>query len=574
MCGIAGIIYKNGNGAHRIGRDLTSMLQSMKHRGPDSTGYALYHAPTHELTVRIKLADSTAPRDLEFADDVRRRRRETEARLKAAGATVKSTEEVNEYTYSATLDYHGDLKQLADYVESVPQAEVLSLGHSLEIIKDLGDARGVSAAYQLDEYFGSHGIGHVRMATESDVDIANAHPYWAYPFSDVAVVHNGQLTNYHQWRRRLESRGHRFASMCDSEIIAVYLADRMADGDGLEDAMNHSLEDLDGVFTYMCVSEDSLGVAKDELAAKPLVLYEGDDMVALASEEMAIRAVIDHEIETYDPYESDGDGMDAVTAGQQQEEPLFDARGLVELNARVPRVSEIDGDKATFDARNLTTRQINLELRWLLYEQGVNEVTVLNPGAKHSLGAGLLTRCRVNFEGSLGYFALGMIDGPEVHIAGRVGWSACENMMSGVVVIESNAGSLTGAAIRGGDLVVKGQVGARSGIDQKGGTIITLGDAGSMTGFMMQRGRQILCGNVGPGLGDSMYDGVLYVGGKVKSLGIDCVEGEWTDADTELIERKFRIYELGSPPEFQKFVCGKKLYNYDSLEPSERKLVL
>ena len=304
MCGIAGIIYKNGNGAHRIGRDLTSMLQSMKHRGPDSTGYALYHAPSHELTVRIKLADSTAPRDLEFADDVRRRRRETEDRLRAAGATVKSTEEANEYTYSATIDFHGDLKQLADYVESVPQAEVLSLGHSLEIIKDLGDARGVSTAYQLDDYFGSHGIGHVRMATESDVDIANAHPYWAYPFSDVAVVHNGQLTNYHQWRRRLESRGHRFASMCDSEIIAVYLADRMANGDALEDAMHHSLEDLDGVFTYMCVSEDSLGMAKDELAAKPLVLYEGDDMVALASEEMAIRAVIDKEIETYDPYES------------------------------------------------------------------------------------------------------------------------------------------------------------------------------------------------------------------------------------------------------------------------------
>jgi glutamine phosphoribosylpyrophosphate amidotransferase len=142
------------------------------------------------------------------------------------------------------------------------------------------------------------------MATESDVDIANAHPYWAYPFSDVAVVHNGQLTNYHQWRRRLEARGHRFASMCDSEIIAVYLADRMAGGDSLEDAMHHSLEDLDGVFTYICVSEDALGVAKDELAAKPLVLYEGDDMVALASEEMAIRAVIDREIETYDPYES------------------------------------------------------------------------------------------------------------------------------------------------------------------------------------------------------------------------------------------------------------------------------
>jgi glutamate synthase domain-containing protein 3 len=267
--------------------------------------------------------------------------------------------------------------------------------------------------------------------------------------------------------------------------------------------------------------------------------------------------------------------MEAVTAGQgQQREARFDARGLVELDETVPRVAEIDGDRARFDARDLTTRQINLELRRLLYEEGVHEVSVLNPGAKHSLGAGILTRCRINFEGSLGYFGCGMIDGPEVHITGRVGWSACENMMSGVVVIDSNAGSLTAAAIRGGDVIVRGQVGARTGIDQKGGTVIVMGDAGSMTGFMMQRGRQIICGNVGPGLGDSMYDGDLYVAGRVKSLGIDCVPGEWTDADTELIERKFSAYGLGSPPEFQKFVCGKKLYNYDSLEPSERKLVL
>jgi glutamate synthase domain-containing protein 3 len=252
----------------------------------------------------------------------------------------------------------------------------------------------------------------------------------------------------------------------------------------------------------------------------------------------------------------------------------YDARGLAEPHAEAPGVAEIDGEAAVFDAHDLSTRQINLELRRLLYEEGVKDVTVQNPGAKHSLGVGILTRCRITFAGSLGYFGCGLIDGPEVTINGRVGWSACENMMSGVVVIEGNAGSLTGAAFRGGDLVVKGQVGARTGIDQKGGSIIVLGDAGSMTGFMMQRGRQVLCGDVGPGLGDSMYDGQIYVGGKVKSLGIDCVPGEWTDADTEFIQRKFGIYGLGDPPEFQKFVCGKKLYNYDNLEPSERKLVL
>jgi glutamate synthase domain-containing protein 3 len=252
----------------------------------------------------------------------------------------------------------------------------------------------------------------------------------------------------------------------------------------------------------------------------------------------------------------------------------YDARGLAEPNAEAPRIAEIDGDRATFDAKDLSTRLINLELRRLLYEEGVTDVTVQNPGAKHSLGVGILTRCRITFDGSLGYFGCGLIDGPEIHITGRVGWSSCENMMSGVVVVDHNAGSLTGAALRGGDLVVKGRVGARSGIDQKGGTIIVGGDAGMMTGFMMQRGRMILCGNVGHGLGDSMYDGIIYVGGKVASLGIDCVPGEWNDADTEFIERKFRIHGLGSPPSLEKFVCGKKLYNYDNLEPSERKMVL
>jgi glutamate synthase domain-containing protein 3 len=266
--------------------------------------------------------------------------------------------------------------------------------------------------------------------------------------------------------------------------------------------------------------------------------------------------------------------VDQVAAHDSEPEVLFDPRGLVELDGSVPKVSEIDGDSAVFDAYNLTTRKINGELRWLIYEQGVKDVTIKNPSARHSLAVGILARCKITFEGSLGYFGCGLIDGPEIQINGRVGWSCAENMMSGVVVVESNAGSLAGAALRGGDLVVKGQVGARTGIDQKGGTILVLGTAGSMTGFMMQRGRQIICGDVGPGLGDSMYDGTIYVGGKVRSLGIDCVEGEWSDADTEFVERKFRIYGLGSPPELQKFVCGKKLYNYDNLEPSERKLVL
>ena len=304
MCGIAGIIYRDGT--HDIGREMTAMLQSMKHRGPDSTGFALYRPPVNgSYAMRVKLADANTPRDFEFHDRLRRHRSEIERRLVAVGATDAAYEESTEYAFNVTFGFDGDLKTLADRVENVPGAEVLSIGRSLQIVKDLGDAEQVAAEYNLDRFVGSHAIGHVRMATESDVDISGAHPYWAYPFSDIAVVHNGQLTNYFYWRRRLERSGHRFQSECDSEIIAVYLAERMAEGASLEDAMRQSLEELDGVFTYICVTRDALGVCKDELAAKPLVLFESDDLVALASEEIAIRAIVDREIDTYDPYEGE-----------------------------------------------------------------------------------------------------------------------------------------------------------------------------------------------------------------------------------------------------------------------------
>jgi len=304
MCGIAGIIYRDGT--HEIGRDMTRMLQSMKHRGPDSTGYALYGpANDGQAIMRYTLADSNTPRDFEFDERLERHQGRVVQRLKAAGADIREHEQETEYAHRVTFSYDGDLKDLTDRIEDIPDAEVLSIGRSLEIIKDLGDADTVCAQYELDDFGGTHAIGHVRMATESDVDISGAHPYWAYPFKDVAVVHNGQLTNYFHWKRRLERSGHRFQSECDSEIIAVYLAEKMAEGADLESAMRDSLEELDGVFTYIAVTDDALGVAKDEMAAKPLVLYESDDVVALASEEIAIRAVLDREIDTYDPYEGE-----------------------------------------------------------------------------------------------------------------------------------------------------------------------------------------------------------------------------------------------------------------------------
>ena len=235
---------------------------------------------------------------------------------------------------------------------------------------------------------------------------------------------------------------------------------------------------------------------------------------------------------------------------------------------------DVDFNKRTeIDAKDLTAAKLNDKLHSLM-KDGYGSVVVKNPQGKHSLGVGILNKLNLIFEGSLGYFGVGSIDGPMVRITGRVGWSCAENMMTGKVVIEKNAGSCFGAAIRGGDLVCKGSVGARTGIDMKGGTIIIGGDAGAFTGFMMQRGRIIILGDVGINLGDSMYDGTIYVGGKIKSLGSDAVKSKLTSQDIDWLKRKLKVAEIASNfdvSKMTKIVAGKKLWNYDQLEPTEKK---
>jgi glutamate synthase domain-containing protein 3 len=246
-------------------------------------------------------------------------------------------------------------------------------------------------------------------------------------------------------------------------------------------------------------------------------------------------------------------------------------------NFTYPDAFEVDFNKrAEFDAAELDGQAVNLKIRELI-SQGHGTVVVKNPGAKHSLGVGILNRLQLYFEGSLGYFGCGLIDGPNVRISGRVGWSFAENMMAGTAVVEKNAGSTFGAALRGGDLVCKGDVGSRTGIDMKGGTIIVGGKTGAFSGFMMQRGRLVVLGDAGKNLGDSMYDGTIYVGGRIESLGIDAIEAEMTESDSRWLGRKLAIYGLEAPnglEKMMKIVAGKQLWNYDNLEPAEKKLVL
>jgi glutamate synthase domain-containing protein 3 len=260
-----------------------------------------------------------------------------------------------------------------------------------------------------------------------------------------------------------------------------------------------------------------------------------------------------------------GRGTQAFFSPEEEEQFFYPDAVPVEFERR-----------AEFDATAMDGPAINRQIRALMRE-GYGTIVVQNPLAKHSLGVGLLNRLRLHFEGSLGYFGCGLIDGPNVAIRGRVGWSCAENMLAGTVVVEKHAGSCFGAALRGGDLVCKGDVGGRTGIDMKGGTILVGGRTGAFSGFMMQRGRMVVLGDAGKNLGDSMYDGIIYVAGKIASLGVDAVPAAMTEADVAWLTRKLAIYGLEAPGGIEnmtRIVAGKRLWNYDNLEPAEKKMVL
>lgn len=276
MCGIAGIMYKT-DALDGTGRALIDMLDGCQHRGPDSTGFALYGvAQAEQLRLRFFVGDGA---DAEAA--VTR----VKAELARHGAELIEEQTIGN-NYRVTVHFTGDLQSFAYAMEH--NAKVISIGSSLEIIKDIGTAHDVDDRYHVADYRGTHGLGHVRLATESDVKPEASHPFWATGFEDVAIVHNGQITNYWKMRRRLEQRGFQFTTDNDSELIAVYLAAKLAQGIALDDALKTSIDDMDGTFSFLVSTRDEIGYAKDRLAAKPMIMYETDELVAIASEEVSL----------------------------------------------------------------------------------------------------------------------------------------------------------------------------------------------------------------------------------------------------------------------------------------------
>jgi glutamate synthase domain-containing protein 1 len=280
VCGIVGVFYKGEAGNGPVGQVMTDMCDKLFRRGPDSAGVALYGPPVaNGFVVRV---DLDRP-DLDVA----------EGQVIEAADSVTSVRHAARTSRSLRLVVADDAEgKLADVIEErVHGARVFSVGTSMEIIKDLGMACDINKRYSLRGFTGSHGIGHTRMATESRVDIAHSHPFWARPFPDISVVHNGQITNYHKLRRRLEQKGHRFATENDSEVIAVYIADKLEAGESLDSALSASIGDLDGTFAYLVSTARGIGLARDQFATKPLLYAENNEMAILASEEISIRAI-------------------------------------------------------------------------------------------------------------------------------------------------------------------------------------------------------------------------------------------------------------------------------------------
>lgn len=278
MCGIAGFLQKDASSPPRAADALLDMLLALNRRGPDSSGVAIYGPKQeHGFVVRgwFGADEEIAMRSIEAAKD---------------RWPVTCAEETAGYLRLeiVTDAAAGDV---ADALDAVG-LELFSVGRSLEIVKHEMRADLLGETYGLRGFPARHGIGHTRMATESRVDVAHSHPFWARPFEDIAVVHNGHITNYHKLRRIFEMRGQRFHTGNDTELIAVYIADRLNHGFSLDEAVNASMHDLDGSFTYLLSTAEGFAVARDPFASKPGVIYEDDEVVAIASEEHAIFAAL------------------------------------------------------------------------------------------------------------------------------------------------------------------------------------------------------------------------------------------------------------------------------------------
>lgn len=278
MCGIIGFLDRRNRDDYPTGRVMLAMLEALGCRGPDSAGLALLRAEVAggAWTVRIAPADVPALTRLEGLGRVEH----PEPQAGSLRVRFQPAEGVTA----------ADVEKALGACRGV--LEVLSLGRRLDLVKQVGSPAQLEAAYGVSAWRGPLAVGHTRMSTESRIDLSHSQPFWAHGVPDLATVHNGHVTNYHQLRRRYEQQGVTFYTDNDSEVIGVYLRDRLERGRTLPEALADSLADLDGAYNYLVASAEGLGVVRDRFGFKPLMIAETDEFVAVATEEIALRRAL------------------------------------------------------------------------------------------------------------------------------------------------------------------------------------------------------------------------------------------------------------------------------------------
>lgn len=310
MCGIAGRIL---NSPGKVGQDLVDLMDAQSHRGADSTGFAVYTEPRSTGFVLRGMGFDKSALDADLSDFSNVLRDNGSALLSEPEIV---TDQNKHYCFRMEISDPTDLTAwVSDADDLSDRIEIQSCGRSLEIIKDIGSASDVADKHGVRDMVGTHGLGHARLATESSVLPNASHPFWARPFSDVAIVHNGQITDYYTRRDRLQRQGYRFLTENDSELIAVWVSDQIKSGLTMDQALKKSISAIDGVFTFMIAGPDSIGFAKDRFAMKPIVVIEQNGSIAAATEEQAVRRVYKQEAQVIN---HDGPALSGIWMLQNQ----------------------------------------------------------------------------------------------------------------------------------------------------------------------------------------------------------------------------------------------------------------
>jgi glutamate synthase domain-containing protein 1 len=274
MCGIVGLFAKSAEIEESLGRHLAAMLAQMNDRGPDSAGVAIYRDPAPPGSSKLTLFSADALQDWD-------------ALAGELGQTFGGSPDPSVRASHAVFVVEADADVAEEWIRSAhPEVRVMSAGQTIEIYKEVGRPEEFISQFALEDFHGTHALGHTRMATESRVTTAGSHPFSTG--LDVCLVHNGSLSNHNRLREELRREGIEFQTENDTEVAAGYMAWRLREGASLEEALEGCLEDLDGFYTFLVGTADGFAVLRDPIACKPAVLAETDAWVAMASEWRAL----------------------------------------------------------------------------------------------------------------------------------------------------------------------------------------------------------------------------------------------------------------------------------------------